>query len=83
MVKGVTLYYHNLESNTRAHHNPWNQALNIEENENMSSPENVPMEKMISPKYSWDLSTPKQYIQHMHLLGTSDHKLGRKNNIDS
>ena len=49
----------------------------------MSSPENVPMAKMISPMDSWDLSTPKPYIKHMHLLGESELKLGRKNYIES
>lgn len=51
-------------------------------NANMTFLENVPMAKMISPMDFWDLSTPKPCIKHMHLLGTSDHKLGRKNNIN-
>ena len=83
MVEGVTLYYHNQETNTRAHHHAWNQALNLEENANMTFPENVPMAKMISPMDSWDLSTPKTYIKHMHLLGASELKLRRKNYIES
>ena len=49
----------------------------------MTFPENVPMAKMISPMDSWDLSTPKTYIKHMHLLGASELKLGRKNYIES
>ena len=44
----------------------------------MSSPENVPMEKLSSPMDSLGDSTPKSYIICMHLLGASDHKLGRK-----
>ena len=38
---------------------------------------------MTSPMDSWDDSTPKTYIKHMHLLGASELKLGRKNYIES
>lgn len=77
-IEGGTLYYHNQETITKTHHNSWNQALNIEGNENMSSPENVPMAKVNSPMGSLGDSTPKTYIICGHLLGTSGHKLRRK-----
>ena len=49
----------------------------------MSSPENVPIAKLISPMDSWDYSTPKPYEIPMHLLGASEHKLEKKNYIES
>ena len=41
------------------------------------------MEKLSPPMGSLGDSTPKASKIPMHLLGARDHKLGRKNNIDS
>ena len=78
VVEGVTLYYHNQETNTRAHHNSWNQALNLEENANMTFQKNAPMGNLSSPMDSLGNSTTKSYIICGHLLATSDYKLRKK-----
>ena len=41
------------------------------------------MENLTSPMDSWDDSTPKTYIIPMHLLGPIEHKLEKKNYIES
>ena len=82
-IEGFTLYCHNKESTSWAHHITWNQALNIEQNRNMTFPESVPKWNLNPPLDSWDDSTPKTYIIPRYLHRTNGHKAKKKIYMES